>query len=136
LQILVEKPRRSTTAPVFFVSICKPIQQNGIFQTLETHPRSTLNINGRDKRRFQKALQINFRSVQVFPRKNTGKRKDRLPGANRAGNTTELHGADQSAGQSRLVFLCKFSVWKTVNGSSPSVCFDVALQGARCLHNR
>jgi hypothetical protein len=38
--IFVEKPRRSTTAPVFFVSICKPIQQNGIFQTLETHPRS------------------------------------------------------------------------------------------------
>jgi hypothetical protein len=38
LHILVEKPRRSTTAPVFFVSICKPIQQNCIFQTLETHP--------------------------------------------------------------------------------------------------
>jgi hypothetical protein len=38
LHILVEKPRRSTTAPVFFASICKPIQQNCIFQTLETHP--------------------------------------------------------------------------------------------------
>jgi hypothetical protein len=38
LHILVEKPRRSTTAPAFFVSICKPIQQNCIFQTLETHP--------------------------------------------------------------------------------------------------
>jgi hypothetical protein len=136
LHIFVEKPRRSTTAPAFFVSICKPIQQNCIFQTLETHPRSTPDINGRDKRRFQKAPPMDFRSAQVFPRKNTGKRKDRLPGANRAGNTTELHGADQSAGRSRLVFLCKFSVWKTVNGSSPSVYFDVALQGARCLHNR
>jgi hypothetical protein len=38
MHILVEKPRRSTTAPVFFVSICKPIQQNGIFQAFETHP--------------------------------------------------------------------------------------------------
>jgi hypothetical protein len=38
LHIFVEKPRRSTTAPVFFVSICKPIQHNCIFQTLETHP--------------------------------------------------------------------------------------------------
>jgi hypothetical protein len=27
------------TAPVFFVSICKPIQQNCIFQALETHPK-------------------------------------------------------------------------------------------------
>jgi Flp pilus assembly CpaF family ATPase len=26
LHILVEKPRRSTTAPAFFASICKPIQ--------------------------------------------------------------------------------------------------------------
>jgi hypothetical protein len=31
LHIFVEKSRRSTTAPVFFVSICKPIQQNCIF---------------------------------------------------------------------------------------------------------
>jgi hypothetical protein len=38
LHILVEKPRRSTTAPAFFASICKPIQQNCIFQTLETQP--------------------------------------------------------------------------------------------------
>jgi hypothetical protein len=38
LHIFVEKPRCSTTAPVFFVSIRKPIQQNCIFQTLETHP--------------------------------------------------------------------------------------------------
>jgi hypothetical protein len=38
LHIFVEKPRRSTTAPAFFVSICKPIQQNCIVQTLETHP--------------------------------------------------------------------------------------------------
>jgi hypothetical protein len=36
LHILVEKPHRRTTAPAFFVSICKPIQQNCIFQTLET----------------------------------------------------------------------------------------------------
>jgi hypothetical protein len=39
LHIFVEKPRRSTTMPVFFVSICKPIQHNCIFQTLVTHPR-------------------------------------------------------------------------------------------------
>jgi hypothetical protein len=38
MHIFVEKPRRSTTAPVFFASICKPIQHNCIFQTLETHP--------------------------------------------------------------------------------------------------
>jgi hypothetical protein len=38
LHIFVEKPRRSTTAPVFFVSICKLIQKNFIFQTLETTP--------------------------------------------------------------------------------------------------
>jgi hypothetical protein len=38
MHIFVEKPRRSTTAPAFFVSIRKPIQQNCIFQTLETHP--------------------------------------------------------------------------------------------------
>jgi hypothetical protein len=31
LHILVEKSRRSTTAPAFFASICKPIQQNCIF---------------------------------------------------------------------------------------------------------
>jgi hypothetical protein len=31
IHIFVEKPRRSTTASVFFVSICKPIQQNRIF---------------------------------------------------------------------------------------------------------
>jgi hypothetical protein len=31
LHILVEKPRGSTTAPAFFASICKPIQQNCIF---------------------------------------------------------------------------------------------------------
>jgi hypothetical protein len=44
MHIFVEKPRRSTTALVFFVSICKPIQQNCIFLTLETHPRTkTLN---------------------------------------------------------------------------------------------
>jgi hypothetical protein len=42
MHIFVEKPRRSTTAPVFFASICKPIQQNCIFQTLETHPRLCL----------------------------------------------------------------------------------------------
>jgi hypothetical protein len=34
----VEKHRRSTTAPAFFASICKPVQQNCIFQTLETPP--------------------------------------------------------------------------------------------------
>jgi hypothetical protein len=38
MYIFVEKPRRSTTAPVFFALICKPIQQTCIFQTLETHP--------------------------------------------------------------------------------------------------
>jgi hypothetical protein len=42
MHIFVGKPRRSTTAPVFFVSICKPIQQNCIFQTLETHPKVKL----------------------------------------------------------------------------------------------
>jgi hypothetical protein len=31
LHIFVEKPRRSTTAPAFFASICEPIQQNCIF---------------------------------------------------------------------------------------------------------
>jgi hypothetical protein len=40
LHIFVEKHRRSTTAPAFFVSICKPIQHNCIFQTLVTHPSS------------------------------------------------------------------------------------------------
>jgi hypothetical protein len=40
MHIFVEKPRRSTTAPAFFASICKPIQLNCIFQTLETHPNS------------------------------------------------------------------------------------------------
>jgi hypothetical protein len=38
LHIFFKKPRRSTTAPAFFVSICKPIQQNCIVQTLETRP--------------------------------------------------------------------------------------------------
>jgi len=37
LHIFVEKPHRSSTAPALFVSICKSIQQNCIFQTLETH---------------------------------------------------------------------------------------------------
>jgi hypothetical protein len=32
MHIFVEKPRRSTTAPVFFVSICKPIQQTASFR--------------------------------------------------------------------------------------------------------
>jgi hypothetical protein len=45
LHIFVEKPRRSTTAPAFFVSICKPIQQNCIFQTLETHPSRKRKFN-------------------------------------------------------------------------------------------
>jgi hypothetical protein len=31
MHIFVEKPRRSTTAPAFIASICKPIQQNCIF---------------------------------------------------------------------------------------------------------
>jgi hypothetical protein len=30
LHIFVEKPRRSTTAPAFFASICKPIRQSCI----------------------------------------------------------------------------------------------------------
>jgi hypothetical protein len=38
MHIFVEKPRRSTTAPAFIASICKPLQHNCIFQTLETHP--------------------------------------------------------------------------------------------------
>ena len=38
LHIFVKKPRSSTTASAFFASICKLIQQNCIFQTLETHP--------------------------------------------------------------------------------------------------
>jgi hypothetical protein len=38
LHIFVEKPRRSTTAPAFIATICKPIQQTCIFSTLETHP--------------------------------------------------------------------------------------------------
>jgi hypothetical protein len=44
LLVFVKKPRRSTTAPVFFVSICKPIQQNCIFQALETHPKEIENL--------------------------------------------------------------------------------------------
>jgi hypothetical protein len=31
MHIFVKKPRRSTTAPAFIASICKPIQQNCIF---------------------------------------------------------------------------------------------------------
>jgi hypothetical protein len=31
LHIFVKRPRRSTTAPAFFASICKPIQQYCIF---------------------------------------------------------------------------------------------------------
>jgi hypothetical protein len=47
LHILVETLRRSTsstTAPAFFSSICKPIQQNCIFQALETHPSAKKTI--------------------------------------------------------------------------------------------
>jgi hypothetical protein len=51
LHILVEKPRRSTTAPVFFVSICKPIQQNCIFQTLETQPSNSARSASNTARR-------------------------------------------------------------------------------------
>jgi hypothetical protein len=73
MHIFVKKPRRSTTAPAFIASICKPIQHNCIFQAFETHP---------SKRFFILPYHLHSGSIQsvslIQPEKAFPERKKRI----------------------------------------------------------
>jgi hypothetical protein len=62
LHILVEKPRRSTNAPAFFASVCKPIQQKRMFTipicVFSLKPRKNLEVSPCVRRFIRAGVQI------------------------------------------------------------------------------